>query len=435
MPLYVWAVLIMAVMIVFAMPAVMLDSGMLALDRLVGTHFFNQAEGGDPLLWQHLFWFFGHPEVYIIFIPALGAVASIVATFCRRPNFGYTAAVLSLVSMGFLSFGLWVHHMFATPIPQMGQSFFTAASAMITIPTGILLFTTIATIGAGRPRFDTPLLFVLGFVVLFTVGGLTGVMLASVPLDIQLTDTYFVPGHIHYVLIGGMVFPIFGAAHYWFPKVTGRMMSEAMGKWEFALLFVGTNLTFFPFFLMALNGMPRRIYTYLPETGWAPYNQVATVGAVIFVLGVLLFIVNVVASLRGGAVAGANPWGGETLEWATTSPPPNYNFAHIPIVNGRSALWSAGAELPVATGLSTERREVLLTTVLDAEPDVRHEQPGPSIGPFLTALAVGVTFVSAIFTPWGYVYGPVLVFLGLMVWFWPRPKKADAVLETIEVPR
>ena len=434
-PLFVWAMVVQAFMILFALPMVASASFMLAFDRLVSTHFFNQAEGGDPLLWQHLFWFFGHPEVYIIFIPALGAVASIVATFCRRPNFGYTAAVLSLVSMGFLSFGLWVHHMFATPIPQMGQSFFTAASAMITIPTGILIFCTIATMAAGRPRFATPMLFVLGFVAIFTIGGLTGVMLASVPLDLQLTDTYFVPGHIHYVLIGGMFFPLIGAAHYWFPKVTGRMMSERMGKWEFALLFVGTNLTFFPFFLMALNGMPRRIYTYLAETGWAPLNQLSTAGAAVFAAGVLLFIVNVVASLRRGAPAGANPWGGETLEWATASPPPNYNFAHIPIVRGRSALWDPGAELPVATGLSEERREVLLTTVLDAEPDVRHEVPGPSIGPLLTALAVGVTFIAGIFTPWGFVYGPALVFLGLLVWFWPRPKPADALLETVEVPR
>ncbi|HUQ81120.1 MAG TPA: cbb3-type cytochrome c oxidase subunit I, partial [Gemmatimonadaceae bacterium] len=262
-PLFVWAMVIMSFMVLVAMPFVAVSSMMLAMDRLVATQFFNQAEGGDALLWQHLFWFFGHPEVYIIFIPALGIVSSIVATFSRRPVFGYTAIVVSMISVAFLSFGLWVHHMFATPLPQTGLSFFTAASAMIAIPTGVQIFCWIATIWAGRPRFTTPMLFVLGFIALFLIGGLTGLWLAAVPFDLQLTDTFFVPGHFHYVLIGGILFPLLGGLFYWFPKITGRMLSERLGKITFWLLFVGVNVTFFPQILLGMAGMPRRVYTYM----------------------------------------------------------------------------------------------------------------------------------------------------------------------------
>src|SRR5690606_34979981 len=239
MPLFVWAMLVTAFMTVFAMPAVMLASSFLLMDRLIGTHFFNPAEGGDALLWQHLFWFFGHPEVYIIFLPGLGFVSSIVATFARRPVFGYSAIVLALIAIGFLSFGLWVHHMFTTGLPMLGASFFTAASMLIAIPSGLQIFCWIATLWDGRPRFCTPLLFVLGFFFIFVLGGLTGVMLASVPLDSQVHDTYFVVAHFHYVLIGGAVFPLFGAFYYWFPKATGRMLDERAGRWNFWLSFIG----------------------------------------------------------------------------------------------------------------------------------------------------------------------------------------------------
>jgi cytochrome c oxidase subunit I+III len=341
--------------------------------------------------------------------------------------------VLSTVAIGFLSFGLWVHHMFATPLPQLGQSFFTAASAMITVPTGVQIFCWIATIWAGRPRFTTPMLFAVGFIVLFTIGGLTGLVLAAVPTDLQVTDTYFVPGHIHYVLLGGMVFPLLGGLHYWFPKFTGRMLSERLGKWSFGLLFAGVNVTFFPFFVLALQGMPRRVYTYLAETGWGTWSLVSSGGAVLLTAGLLVFVANVIRSLRRGERAGADPWGGETLEWATPSPPPNYNFAGIPVVEGRSALWAAGDRLAVAGGLSTEYREVLVTTVLDAEPDARHEQPGPTAAPLLLGLATGVTFIGGIFTPWAFVFGPALGYLALLAWVWPRGGKAHP--EIVEVPR
>src|SRR6476469_908447 len=259
MPLFVWAMLVTAFMIIFAMPAVMVASTSLILDRLVGTHFFNPAEGGSALLFQHLFWFFGHPEVYIIFIPATGFVSSIITTFSRRRIFGYTPLVLSAIATAFIGFGLWVHHMFATPVPRLGQSFFTASSMLIAIPNGIQIFCWLATLWSGKPVLKTPLLWVIGFIALFVMGGLAGVMLASVPINLQVHDTYFVVAHFHYVLIGGAVFPLFGAVYYWFPQMTGRMLSEHLGKWHFWLFFIGFNMTCFPMHLLGLHGMTRRI--------------------------------------------------------------------------------------------------------------------------------------------------------------------------------
>ena len=420
MPLFVWAMLVQAFMVLFAMPWVATATQFLAMDRLVATHFFNPAEGGDAILWQHLFWFFGHPEVYIIFVPALGFVSAIVATFTRRPVFGYPAMVLSLLATAFLGFGLWVHHMFTTGVPQLGQSFFTAASMMIAIPSGIQIFCWIATIWSGRPRFTVPMLFVLGFIVLFIIGGFTGVMVASVPFDQQVHDTFFVVAHFHYVLVGGAVFPLFAAFYYWFPKISGRMLSQRLGRWNFWLFFIGVNLTFFPMHQLGLEGMPRRVYTYLAETGWGDLNLLASVGAVTIATSMLLFVINVVMSLRGGAVAGDDPWGGESLEWATSSPPRPYNFAHIPVIESRSPLWSQTGPLPVMTGLRTDVRDTLVTTLLDAEPDSKHRHPTPSIWPLLTALATTVLFVTLIFTPWGAVIGTPLLLLGLLGWGWPR---------------
>jgi cytochrome c oxidase subunit I+III len=420
MPLYVWAMLVQSFMVLFAMPWVASASMFLAMDRLVGTHFFNPAEGGDALLWQHLFWFFGHPEVYIIFVPALGFVSSIVATFTRRPVFGYPAMVLSMVATGFLAFGLWVHHMFVTGIPQLGASFFTAASMMIAIPSGVQIFCWIATIWLGRPRFTVPFLFVLGFVTLFLIGGFTGVMIAAVPFDTQVHDTFFIVAHFHYVLIGGAVFPLFGAFYYWFPKVTGRMLDERLGRWNFWLFFIGMNVTFFPMHELGFLGMPRRVYTYLPETGWGGLNLLASIGAATIAVSVLVFLVNVARSLRTGEAAGANPWGADTLEWAATSPPRPYNFAFIPVVEGREPMWQHPAELPAVEGLRTDVREVLVTTLLDAEPDSRHRHPEPTIWPLIAAIATAVLFITLIFTPWGAVIGTVLLFFAFIGWAWPR---------------
>jgi len=423
MPLFVWAMLVQAFMILFAMPWVATATQFLAMDRLIATHFFNPAEGGDAILWQHLFWFFGHPEVYIIFIPALGFVSSIIATFTRRPVFGYPVMVLSMIATGFLGFGLWVHHMFATGLPQLGESFFTGASMMIAIPSGIQIFCWIATIWSGRPRFTVPFLFVLGFVMLFIIGGFTGVMIASVPFDQQVHDSYFIVAHFHYVLIGGAVFPLFGAFYYWFPKMTGRMLSERLGRWNFWLFFIGMNVTFFPMHQLGFEGMPRRVYTYLPETGWGDLNLLATIGAVTIAISMLIFLINVIRSYRGGLPAGDDPWGGETLEWATTSPPPHYNFEYPPVVESRSPVWESGGAMPVVTGLRTDVRDVLVTTLLDAEPDSKHRHPNPTIWPLLTAIATTILFVTLIFTPWGAVIGTPLFLLGLLGWGWPRGRE------------
>ncbi len=424
-PLYVWAVLVISFMVIFAMPAVaMASTMMLAMDRLVATHFFNPAEGGDALLWQHLFWWFGHPEVYIMFIPGLGFVSEIISTFSERPIFAYPVMVLSLIVTGVVAFGLWVHHMFATPLPLAGKSFFTLTSVFIAIPTGTQIFCWIATIWSGRPRFTTPMLFAIGFIVVFVIGGLSGVMIASVPFDLQVHDTFFIVAHFHYVILGGVVFPLFGAFYYWFPKLTGRMLGERLGKWHFWSFFIGVNTTFFPMHILGLHGMPRRIYTYLPETGWGNLNLLATVGSWIIAVSVILFLINVLRSWKSGAVAGDDPWRAPTLEWATSSPPPTYNFADIPVVENRTPLWSS-TELQVATGLSTDRREVLVTTAIDAEPDNRHEHPSDTIWPFAMAVAIAVTFVGAIFTPWAYVVGFVLAGIAFAGWAWPRGAKPE----------
>ncbi len=420
-PLFVWAQVVTAFMIIFAMPAVMLASSFLASDRLIDTHFFNPAEGGDAILYQHLFWFFGHPEVYIIFIPALGFISPIIVTFARRKIFGYVPLVLSLISTGFIGFGLWVHHMFATPIPQMGQSFFTAASMMIAIPSGVQIFCWIATLWGSKLNIKTPLLFVLGFFAIFVLGGLTGLMLASVPLDLQIHDTFFVVAHLHYVLIGGAVFPLFGAFYYWFPKWTGRMLSERAGHLNFWLMFIGFNLVFFPMHQLGLNGMPRRVYTYLPETGWGTLNLIASIGAFVLAAGVLVFIVNAIWALRAGVVAGDNPWGAASLEWSVPSPPPHYNFHNIPVVQGRYPIWQATADAPVVRGLSSKKRETLVTSVMDAQPELRFEIPGPSIWPLMVALATGVTFIVGIFTPWAFLFGAILAGITLTCWFFADP--------------
>jgi heme/copper-type cytochrome/quinol oxidase subunit 1 len=433
-PLYVWSVLVTAFMIIFAMPAVMMASGMLAMDRLmnVNTQFFNPAEGGDALLYQHLFWFFGHPEVYIIFIPATGFVSTIIQTFSRRPIFGYTAIVLSLIGIAFLAFGLWVHHMFATPVPELGQSFFTGASIIIAIPSGIQIFCWIATLVSGRPQFKMPLLWAVGFIFLFVLGGLTGVMLASVPLDRQLHDTFFVVAHFHYVLIGGAVFPLFGAVYYWFPKMSGRFLGERAGRWHFWLFFIGFNLTFFPMHLLGMRGMARRVYTYGELTGWGNLNLLASIGAGIMGVAMLVFLFNVIRSLRNGVAAGPDPWQASTLEWAASSPPESYNFALLRTVASRDPLWKDPVDrTAVVDGLDVKTRDVLITTLLDAQPDHRFQLGEDSIWPFLLALVVGLSFTGLIFHPIAFPIGLGASFLVLTGWFWkgnvPERKSASEV--------
>jgi cytochrome c oxidase subunit 1 len=420
MPLFVWTTLVVSVMVIFALPSVALASGMLLSDRLVGTNFFNPAERGDALLWQHLFWFFGHPEVYIIFLPATGFLSEIVPTFSRRAIFGYPIVVLSVVATGILSFGLWVHHMFATGLPRVGYSFFTSASMSVSIPTGLQIFCWIATVWLGRPRFAVPMLYFIGFVFTFVIGGLSGVIIAAVPLDLQLHDTYFIVAHLHYVLIGGAVFPLLGAITYWFPKFTGRMMSETLGKVAFWTIFLGFQLAFFPMHLSGLMGMPRRVYTYPAGMGLELPNLLSSIGGFVVAGAVLVFVINMILSARSGRIAPPNPWDSASLEWAASSPPRPYNFAHIPVVGSRTPLWDEREKLPVVHGLRVEERELLLTTVMSASPDVREPSATPSPWPFIAAVATSAMFVSSIFSPWALVFGALPGGIALIAWFWPK---------------
>jgi cytochrome c oxidase subunit I+III len=450
MPLFVWAVLATAWMVIFAMPPLVVASLLLALDRFAGMHFFNVMAGGDTLLWQHLFWFFGHPDVYIMLLPALGIVSTLIPVAVRRPIAGYTWLTLSLVAIAILSFGLWVHHMYAAGLPLLGMNFFAAASMMITIPSGVQIFAWLSTVRRGvRPIFHTHVLFVVGFLVLLILGGITGIMVASVAFDWQVHDTFFVVAHFHYVLIGGVVFPIFAAIHFWFPKLTGKMLSEAIGRWCFWLTFIGFNLTFFPMHVLGFQGMPRRVYTYLSGLGLDAGNLLASVGAAILGAGMALLFVNAGWALWRGRAAPADPWGAGTLDWATTSPPPAFNFAHIPVVAGREALWRDGGAEPAA-GIRTYpidtpgdlARETLGTTILDAAPEQRLVLPGPSIWPLWVALSVGFAFLGAMVHLMLVPIGLFVAGVALVGWHWPpRPKEAptggagQAAFEGARLPR
>ena len=333
--LFTWMILVMAFLILFAIPSLTAASLMLLLDRHLGTHFYQFAYGGDPLLWQHLFWSFGHPEVYILILPAFGMVSEILPVFSRKPIFGYTFIAWSGVAIGFLSFAVWAHHMFAVGLPPVAQAFFASSTVLIAIPTAVKIFNWLGTIYKGNLSFKAPMIFALGFIAMFLIGGLNGAALAVVPFDYQVTDSYFVVSHIHYVLFGGSVMAIFAGLFYWFPKITGRLMNERLAHIQFWLMMVGMNLAFFPMHLLGLLGMPRRIYTYPANFGWNELNLMSTIGAFMLGIAVIVFLWNVIASLKAGRKAGSDPWDGFTLEWDTTSPPKKYNFLSIPIVRSR----------------------------------------------------------------------------------------------------
>jgi cytochrome c oxidase subunit I+III len=430
-PIYCWAILATSFSVVFALPALTAANIFLELERKFGFHFFETDAGGDPVLWQHLFWLFGHPDVYIIFLPAVGIVSAIVPVFCRRPLVGHTWVALATVATAVMGFGVWVHHMFAVGLPQISMAFFAATSFMITIPSGVQVFAWLATMLSGRPVLKTPFLFVLGFILVFVVGGLTGVMFAAIPFDQQVTDSYFVVAHFHYVLFGGAVFPIFAGLYYWLPKISGRMLSERLGQLSFWLIFAGFNLTFFPMHVSGLLGMPRRVYTYPDGLGWELYSLLSTIGAFVLAAGILVVVSDVILSLRRGRHAGPDPWHGDTLEWATSSPPPPYNFPVIPSVRSAHPNWDPEDR---AEARRLEQEELVLenghqtlgTTVLESEADDVLQMPEESIWPLLLALALAVIFASLLFDLHLLaLIGGLLALGALAGWHQPRRELQD----------
>ncbi len=399
MPIYAWSMLVLAGMIIFAFPAVILATLLLEIERTFYWPFFIAAKGGDPLLWQHLFWFFGHPEVYIIFLPAAGMVSMIIPAMVGKPLVGYRLVVLALIGAGFLSFGLWVHHMFAVGIPQLSLSFFSAASMAVSIPSGIQIFAWIATIAAAKRMWPlkVPMLFVLGFFFIFVLGGLTGVMVAVVPFNWQAHDTYFIVAHLHYVLFGGMVFPLFAAFYYWAPFVSCRQLSERLGRWAFGLMFVGFNVAFFPMHITGLAGMPRRVYTYSEYLGWGPLNMVSTIGAYMIAAGVLVFLIDMAMNFRISGQNAGNVWNAGTLEWL---PSGNYANRSIPIITSREPLWDqpklaedVDAGRYFLPNAPTGGRETIITSPVDARPQYLLQMPGPSWAPLLAAFGTAGFFL------------------------------------------
>ncbi len=430
-PILVWGTLTASTANILVVPAVSLAFFLLWLDRSFGFQFFDAREG-QPLLWQHLFWMFGHPWVYAIVLPAMGMVSDALPTFCRRPLVGYTPVALATVGTMTLGFGVWVHHMFATGIPTLALAFFSGASLIITIPSAVVVFAWTATIWTGRPVITTAFLFFASMIVLFTIGGVSGVMTASAPVDWQLNDTYFVVAHIHYVLIGINLFPVAGAVYYWFPKMTGRLLDERLGRWNFWTMFIGFNIGFLPMHTLGLVGMPRRIYTYPAAMGWSTQNLIVSLGSALFAVGVLLLLVNVIVSMRRGLPAGDDPWGAPTLEWSVSSPPPSYNFAVIPTLASRHPLWEdqlneSEARSRLKRGLLLDRgRETIATSPLDGEPNLILEMPGDTLAPLLLTLAMSVLFAAGLFHVWWLAGLAGAGCMAAMIdWTWPRRRHVD----------
>ena len=351
LPLFIWSLLVYAILLIIALPVVAAAVTMLLTDRHFGTHFFDPTAHGSPVLWQHLFWFFGHPEVYIMILPGFGVVSEVIPVFSRKPIFGYKAIAAATAVIAFLATLVWAHHMFASPLPIVVLGFFMLSSFLIGVPTGVKIFNWIATLWRGSLVMTTALWFTIGFIAIFIIGGITGIFLAVFPVDWQLNDTYFVVAHFHYVLMGGAIFTVFAGLYYWYPKITGRLLNERLGKASFWVMFIGFNATFFVQHALGLSGMPRRIYTYQPGLGWSTYNLISTIGSYILGVGVLLTIINIYRSLTKGQIAGPDPWKGNTLEWFTTSPPPVNNFDEIPRVRSVEPMRDIRRQVERQTGV------------------------------------------------------------------------------------
>ena len=430
-PLYVWAIVATSFMVIFALPALNVANALLFLDRRFGTHFYQPDAGGNTLLWQHLFWIFGHPDVYIIVLPALGIVSAILPAFCRRGVAAYPLVVLATITTAIISFGVWAHHMFATGLPALSLSFFSAASTLITIPAGIQVFAWLATLLFGRIVVRVPLLFVIGFIITFVVGGVTGVMFGITAFDMQITDSYFVVAHFHYVLFGGAVFPILGGIYYWLPVLTGKVASERLGRWAFGLVFGGFNLTFFPMHLSGLLGMPRRIYTYPAGLGWDVWNLLSTIGSYILAVGLLLVVISVVHALTRRPRTARDPWRGDTLEWAADAPPRPYNFAVIPQVYGLHPVWDQRTLSQQESGEVLSGHRTMLTSELDARPEHIVSMPRESVRPLLAALALLLVVLGLLWAVYWLAVLGIVATIGVVVgWLWPSPVSRAAAEAT-----
>ncbi|MGC2856542.1 cytochrome c oxidase subunit I [Novispirillum sp. DQ9] len=433
MPLMAWYLWVTAAMMVFGFPPLILGSILLEIERAFGWPFFDPARGGDPLLWQHLFWLFGHPEVYIIFLPAAGLVSTILPVLAGRPIVGYTWIVVSIVALGFVSFGLWVHHMFTVGIPHLALAFFSAASLLVVLPTSVQFFAWLATLLKGRPRMRLPMLFVYGFFFTFVIGGLTGVMVAVIPFDWQVHDTHFVVAHFHYVLIGGQIFPALAAAYYWLPHFTGRAVTETVGRVVFWVILAGFTLTFLPMHLTGLLGMPRRFHTYPEGLGWEGLNLVSSIGGFILAIGFALFIIDMLLQIHTARRKIRDPWGSGDLEWAMDLPPPSYNIASLPLVHGRTPLHQTpalAADLRAGRGLLAVPRhgwrETLAVGILDGRPEQIILLSGPTWIPLWTALAAAVFFGGLLAKTYVVsLLGLAAVVACALVWLWRSGLKDD----------